>query len=300
MRSSKGYLVSEGDSFRIDLRAPPAGPGFALVISEFDVQSASDFLLSGYPGYARLVFALRKAFFVRNCLLPQYCCQLFYESGIDYKVHLPTAGHYELLSLYISLDRLHLFESSFYILKNFMQLVTERKDGCLTELAISAGPEIQRLVEEILEEVAYSKPDTRLLEARMEYLLLSYLKQITWYKIVTQHESTPAYDQDRIYDLGEYILRNLAGRFTFKNLSIRAGINEYRLKIEFKRIYGLTIFRFIMRARIQLAMQLLDTTGMSLNGISGEVGFSNIAHFSKSFKKQLGISPSRFRSKRIA
>jgi transcriptional regulator GlxA family with amidase domain len=52
---------------------------------------------------------------------------------------------------------------------------------------------------------------------------------------------------------------------------------------------------YLTRYRIQRAQQLLDTTDLSITEIALETGFSEISHFTRTFKRGVGVSPHAYR-----
>ena len=64
----------------------------------------------------------------------------------------------------------------------------------------------------------------------------------------------------------------------------------------FKQHTGHTIHGFLIRYRMNLAMDLLHTSSAPINEIAISVGFSDIPHFIKSFKKFTGKTPGEYRS----
>ena len=55
--------------------------------------------------------------------------------------------------------------------------------------------------------------------------------------------------------------------------------------------------RYLERCRLELAKKLLSDTQKSIFDISADVGFSTLQHFSYVFKKNVGLSPTRYRRK---
>jgi len=53
---------------------------------------------------------------------------------------------------------------------------------------------------------------------------------------------------------------------------------------------------YVLRSKIDWAKQLLELTGKSVSEIGMDVGFSDSAHFIKTFKKYEGITPSKYRA----
>ncbi|TYA12362.1 helix-turn-helix transcriptional regulator [Paenibacillus faecis] len=62
------------------------------------------------------------------------------------------------------------------------------------------------------------------------------------------------------------------------------------------RVSGITIMEYVMKKRIEKAKQLLENTNYTITRIAVIIGFSSAAHFSTTFRKRLGISPSEYRT----
>ncbi|MBP1988850.1 helix-turn-helix domain-containing protein [Paenibacillus eucommiae] len=71
---------------------------------------------------------------------------------------------------------------------------------------------------------------------------------------------------------------------------------EYLCNV-FKKYAGITIGTYIQQLRVQRAKYLLNSTDKSIQTIALEVGMEDPFHFSKLFKKKVGISPSEYRSR---
>lgn len=65
----------------------------------------------------------------------------------------------------------------------------------------------------------------------------------------------------------------------------------------YKKSFGVTLFQDIIRARIEYACLLLETTDMSAVEISQKSGYNHYAHFVRQFKQITGQSPSDYRKK---
>lgn len=64
----------------------------------------------------------------------------------------------------------------------------------------------------------------------------------------------------------------------------------------FRELTGFTPMQYILSIRIANAQNLLETTEYNMTEISGILGYENPLYFSRVFKKQVGVSPSQFRS----
>lgn len=64
----------------------------------------------------------------------------------------------------------------------------------------------------------------------------------------------------------------------------------------FKEYTGSTPTQYLLSLRISNAQTLLETTSYNVTEIANIVGYDNPLYFSRLFKKQIGMSPSEFRS----
>lgn len=62
----------------------------------------------------------------------------------------------------------------------------------------------------------------------------------------------------------------------------------------FKTDFGMTIFQYLENYRINEAKKMLQTHAFSVSQIAESLGFCNTYYFSKVFKKNTGIAPSRW------
>ena len=66
-----------------------------------------------------------------------------------------------------------------------------------------------------------------------------------------------------------------------------------------KQTTGTTVFGYLRRLRIERARHLLATSEYNLSQIATQTGFSSPTLFSRSFRDELGLTPSAYR-KRLA
>lgn len=85
---------------------------------------------------------------------------------------------------------------------------------------------------------------------------------------------------------------------TIQDLSREIGINRTYLSNFINETYGTNFNNWINGLRIREAkQQILTSSKDSLSEIARKVGFADLTHFSKIFKKHEGISPSDWKKK---
>jgi AraC family transcriptional regulator, transcriptional activator of the genes for pyochelin and ferripyochelin receptors len=103
-------------------------------------------------------------------------------------------------------------------------------------------------------------------------------------------------DKDVLEQLREHLIATFHHDHSLQSLSQAFGINEFKLKKQFRELYGQTIFDFIFDLRMNHARRLLTDAGMFVNEVSREVGYRNPNHFSTAFRKKFGFCPGTLKS----
>jgi transcriptional regulator GlxA family with amidase domain len=92
------------------------------------------------------------------------------------------------------------------------------------------------------------------------------------------------------------ILRTQIHRqLTLPDLAGETGLSVSRLCYLFKTHTGAPPARYLKRARMERARELLETTFLSVKEISARTGLRDVSHFVRDFEKTYGLSPSRYR-----
>jgi AraC family transcriptional regulator len=83
--------------------------------------------------------------------------------------------------------------------------------------------------------------------------------------------------------------------FTLANLAADAGVQPGYLASAFRRHFGCTVGAFVRRERVGLACQQLTNSNTPLADIALRTGFADQSHFTRTFKQQIGLTPSAYR-----
>ena len=75
------------------------------------------------------------------------------------------------------------------------------------------------------------------------------------------------------------------------------GISEGHLSHTFKRETDYTVAAYITRVRMRTAMKLLNDCRNKVYEVAEQVGYRDVAHFSSSFKRIVGVTPSEYQDR---
>jgi AraC-like DNA-binding protein len=110
------------------------------------------------------------------------------------------------------------------------------------------------------------------------------------------NEILKKYDLDRIYNARDILIEKMQNPPSLVELAREAGINDYKLKIGFRQIFGTTVFGYLHDYRMEYARLLLEDSRKNVAEVSTFVGYTNPSHFASAFRKKFGVNPGFFLS----
>lgn len=153
------------------------------------------------------------------------------------------------------------------------------------------------LVSKYMESILYYFDNPALVE---EEILILKLKEIVL--LLNQTQNAPAIQNilanlfnPSSYGLREIIHAHQYSAVTIGELAQLTSMSLSTFKREFHRIYKTSPATYLKERKLSRAVELLSIPQQRMSAIAYECGFSDIAHFSKSFKRKFGVSPSSFR-----
>jgi AraC-like DNA-binding protein len=93
----------------------------------------------------------------------------------------------------------------------------------------------------------------------------------------------------------DYLEANLREPINLNDLSAVAGLSRLRFAAQFRTAVGHAPYRYIVSRRIEEAQRLLLDPSWTIAGVANEMGFADQAHFTRTFKKVVGMTPARWR-----
>lgn len=99
-----------------------------------------------------------------------------------------------------------------------------------------------------------------------------------------------------IQEIKKYIDVNYATECTLNDIAKIVHFTPAYLGTLFKTEVGISYSKYLMNVRVEKAKQLLKKTDDSIALIADAVGYKDIKHFRKIFKKVVGVNPTEFRN----
>ncbi|MCF7934599.1 MAG: response regulator [Spirochaetia bacterium] len=84
---------------------------------------------------------------------------------------------------------------------------------------------------------------------------------------------------------------------SLEDVSEHVEVSRTYLSAHFKKECGITFWEYVTLKRIEAAKQLIDETNLKMYEIADKVGYQNVEHFSRVFKKVTSTSPRSYSSR---
>lgn len=84
--------------------------------------------------------------------------------------------------------------------------------------------------------------------------------------------------------------------FRISQLASLYGCSEVYFRSEFRKCYHTSPIEYLKKCRLELACRLLQTQSYSIAEVATHAGFDSISYFSAEFRRQMGCSPSEYRT----
>ncbi|MFI8358972.1 helix-turn-helix domain-containing protein [Streptomyces sp. NPDC085612] len=100
---------------------------------------------------------------------------------------------------------------------------------------------------------------------------------------------------DTVGEVIEWMARHLDEEITVEQLADRAHMSPRTFARRFLQETGTTPYKWVLRQRVLLAQELLESTSETVDAIAGRCGFGNAAALRHHFLRTLGTTPNSFR-----
>lgn len=137
------------------------------------------------------------------------------------------------------------------------------------------------------------------IQNRVFLLLEKFIIQLSIRKDITTIKEKRTYDETlRLINIESLLIKNfLLPAPTIDELSRISAMSPTKLKNDFKRMYGVPIYSYRQKNRMVKAKSLLLLSKYTIQEVGRMVGYTNLSHFAKAFKKEFKILPSELSSK---
>jgi AraC-like DNA-binding protein len=102
-------------------------------------------------------------------------------------------------------------------------------------------------------------------------------------------------DIEALKDVERLLTNNRLSQFpTIEQLAKTAMMSTTKLKNKFKEIYGMNLYEYFNRNRLEKAKEMLQSGRYTVKQTGHNIGYANMSNFAKAFRKEFGVLPKEF------
>lgn len=128
--------------------------------------------------------------------------------------------------------------------------------------------------------------------------ILELMLYLSTADVTCENEAKHSYSREQVAlakEVSGYMISNMSSRITLDDLTKKFHVSGTQLKTTFKGVYGVSIYSYIRKQKMQSAAQMLRNCDDTVLEIAGRYGYENGSKFAKAFKETIGLSPNAYR-----
>lgn len=215
----------------------------------------------------------------------------------DVELHFKKDVTYQYIRILLDKDTINHVPPSAAIATGFVDAIHGGYSAMLAEQGIELAPAMKEVIQYIQGFSAISISAYFYIKSQV-YLLMGLIFENV---AARKHEETAADytlktgDLQKLHSVKAFITANAERFYTIEQLAKEFSMNASKLKKGFKRLFGMGVFEYTARVRMNTALELIQNTGLSFKEIAFQVGYSAPSSFTVAFKRQFGKAPRYFR-----
>lgn len=154
---------------------------------------------------------------------------------------------------------------------------------------------IRELLSQMREEAQQQRPGYRFRVGAICTALVTLIARQVAAQGAGRHAAAHDHRDHHVSKVKDFLLRHLDQELNLREVAVHVQLSEEYVARLFKQSTGQTVFDYLRHARFDQARTLLSSSELNVTEISQRCGFGSVAAFSRSFKRELGLSPSEYR-----
>lgn len=213
------------------------------------------------------------------------------------KLFVKKDHQYQTFEIHLSWEWLQRFSGHFPVIDTFISRA-ETGGAMLLKRPVPITGDMMAVMSRILDNSYFGIMKKMYLETKINEFLLLALYQASGPGPHATSVKLTQYEIERIESARLYIIKNMDAGFSMAWLSKHLHMNEKKLRVGFRFQYGTTPFKYLLKSRLDRALDLLINTNTPITEIAIYTGYNNISNFITAFSKRFGQSPAAYRRKK--
>jgi AraC-like DNA-binding protein len=218
----------------------------------------------------------------------------FYTPRTQIKTLFKKEKEYYVFHTHYSMPLIEQLVATFPFLADHVKSAAAQKPFTISN-SKWAPPQMQEIVQNILH-CPYDENLRRFyFENKVKEFLFLMLVQAS--KKEPETQKILPHEIEAVHHARSIILNDLEKHMTIPDISKKIGLNEFKLKLLFKKVFDIGVFETLLRARMQKARTLILETDKPIKEIASLIGYERVTSFITAFQKHFGYTPGSLRRK---
>jgi AraC-like DNA-binding protein len=152
-------------------------------------------------------------------------------------------------------------------------------------------PEMETIMNQVFSIPYEGKTKMMFFRSQMTALLSHFFGYLSSEKVKGMTDE----ERKKLYEARDILSRNLETPPSLSDLSRQIGLNSFKLKKNFKELFGVPVFKYLQNQRMAKAYDLLRSGNVSIQEAAWNVGYESLSSFSNAFSKKFGFRPSEIK-----
>ncbi|MGI6585437.1 MAG: helix-turn-helix transcriptional regulator [Lutisporaceae bacterium] len=186
-----------------------------------------------------------------------------------------------------------------HVSKSFMQNVSvnmfNSPDIIFSNDSFNINHDLSMLIRLFLEELKYKQLGHDFIIEHLSLLIAGKLTSHIDNNLRSKPQNTLKYKKENIKKVIDYMNENYYSNISCDEMSELIQTNKFIFIRSFKAETGRTPYEYLLNLKIEKAKKMLKSNEYTVTEISMMCGFSSHSHFTSTFKKKVGISPTEYK-----
>ena len=153
------------------------------------------------------------------------------------------------------------------------------------------SPQMQSVVDQVFHNNFSGKTKMMFFRSQITTLLAHFFGELSQ----VSDKSIPDMEIEKLELARDILMENLDSPPSLSELSREIGLNTFKLKKNFKELFGAPVFKYLQNERLNKAHELLRNKDVTIQEAAWQVGYDSLSSFSNAFTKKFGVRPSEIR-----
>jgi len=158
------------------------------------------------------------------------------------------------------------------------------------EISFNMGQYLEKLQKPELKDMA----SLILLRSNVLNFLALFISAVENRKNSTTSSSINHLDIQKLFAIRKVLSTEYSSHHEIKTLAADSAMSERKLQKLFKDVFGITIYQYALRVKIEEAKRMIEMKKYSISEVGYNIGYTNLSHFTAAFKKLVGINPKQY------